>query len=41
MLLDIDGTLVDSNDKHADCWVEAFARCGKDVPRDVIRQQIG
>ena len=40
-LLDIDGTLVDSNDKHADCWIEAFAKFGKDVPRDVIRQQIG
>ncbi|HEX8169973.1 MAG TPA: HAD-IA family hydrolase [Thermoanaerobaculia bacterium] len=41
LLLDIDGTLVDSNDKHADCWLEAFARFGKDVPRDLIRQQIG
>ena len=41
MLLDIDGTLVDSNDKHADCWVEAFAHFGKRVEWDVIRQQIG
>jgi HAD superfamily hydrolase (TIGR01509 family) len=41
MLLDIDGTLVDSNDKHADCWVEAFAHFGKDVPWDAVRQQIG
>ena len=41
MLLDIDGTLVDSNDKHADCWVEAFAHFGKKVEWDVIRQQIG
>jgi HAD superfamily hydrolase (TIGR01509 family) len=41
LLLDIDGTLIDSNDKHADCWVEAFAHFGKDIPRDVIRQQIG
>jgi len=41
ILLDIDGTLVDSNDKHADCWVEAFARFGKRVDWQVIRGQIG
>jgi HAD superfamily hydrolase (TIGR01509 family) len=41
MLLDIDGTLVDSNDKHADCWVEAFAHFGKKVDWEVIRGQIG
>jgi HAD superfamily hydrolase (TIGR01509 family) len=41
LLLDIDGTLVDSNDKHTDCWVEAFAHFGKTVPRDTVRQQIG
>jgi HAD superfamily hydrolase (TIGR01549 family) len=41
ILLDIDGTLVDSNDKHTDCWVEAFAHFDKEVPWDVVRQQIG
>lgn len=41
MLLDIDGTLVDSNDKHTDCWVEAFARFDKEVPWKTIREQIG
>jgi len=41
MLLDIDGTLVDSNDKHADCWVDAFAHFGKKVEWQTIRQQIG
>jgi HAD superfamily hydrolase (TIGR01549 family) len=41
LLLDIDGTLVDSNDKHADCWLDAFAHFGKTVERDVIRNQIG
>ena len=41
ILLDIDGTLVDSNDKHTDCWVEAFAHFGKEVDWKVIRQQIG
>ncbi|HKR64614.1 MAG TPA: HAD family hydrolase [Thermoanaerobaculia bacterium] len=40
-LLDIDGTLVDSNDKHVDCWVEAFAHFGKEVEWSEIRQQIG
>ena len=41
VLLDIDGTLVDSNDKHTDCWVEAFAHFDKQVAWDVIRGQIG
>jgi HAD superfamily hydrolase (TIGR01549 family) len=41
ILLDIDGTLVDSNDKHTDCWVEAFAHFGRKVEWDVIRGQIG
>ena len=41
ILLDIDGTLVDSNDKHTDCWVEAFAHFDKHVDWDVIREQIG
>jgi HAD superfamily hydrolase (TIGR01509 family) len=41
MLLDIDGTLVDSNDKHADCWIEAFAHFDKHVDRKLIRGQIG
>jgi HAD superfamily hydrolase (TIGR01549 family) len=41
ILFDIDGTLVDSNDKHTDCWVEAFAHFDKHVDRDAIRTQIG
>lgn len=41
ILLDIDGTLIDSNDKHADCWVEAFAHFGKKVEWDAVRLQIG
>ena len=41
MLLDIDGTLVDSNDKHTYCWVEAFAHFGRKVEWDLIRGQIG
>lgn len=41
LLLDIDGTLIDSNDKHAQCWIEAFAHFGKEVAWDTIRGQIG
>lgn len=41
LLLDIDGTLVDSNDKHTDCWVEAFAHFGTEVDRQTVRGQIG
>jgi HAD superfamily hydrolase (TIGR01509 family) len=41
ILFDIDGTLVDSNDLHAEAWVEAFAKYGKDFPFEVIRPQMG
>ncbi|HVG24273.1 MAG TPA: HAD family hydrolase [Thermoanaerobaculia bacterium] len=41
ILLDIDGTLVDSNDKHTDCWVQAFAHFGKEVDWKLIRPQMG
>ena len=41
ILFDIDGTLVDSNDLHADCWLEAFRHFEKKIPRDVVRGQIG
>jgi HAD superfamily hydrolase (TIGR01549 family) len=41
LLFDIDGTLVDSNDKHTDCWVEAFVQFGKHIPRETMRPQMG
>ena len=41
MILDIDGTLVLSNDQHAAAWVEAFAACGYDVAYDRVRPLIG
>ncbi|HEX7706392.1 MAG TPA: HAD family phosphatase [Thermoanaerobaculia bacterium] len=41
VLLDVDGTLVDSNDKHTECWIEAFAHFGKKVEWETIREQIG
>ena len=41
ILFDVDGTLVDSNDHHARCWIEAFAHYGKRFEYDVVRHQIG
>jgi phosphoglycolate phosphatase-like HAD superfamily hydrolase len=41
VLLDIDGTLLDSNDAHARAWVAAFAAHGYDVPFDQVRPLIG
>jgi HAD superfamily hydrolase (TIGR01549 family) len=41
ILFDIDGTLVDSNDIHIDCWLEAFAHFGKALEWDTVRLQIG
>jgi HAD superfamily hydrolase (TIGR01509 family) len=41
VLLDVDGTLVDSNDAHAHAWVKAFSGHGFDVPFEKIRRMIG
>src|SRR5437868_11987307 len=41
LIFDIDGTLVDSNDHHARCWIEAFDHFGKRFDYDVVRHQIG
>jgi len=41
VIFDIDGTLVDSNDAHAQSWVDAFAEAGYNVPFDVVRPLIG
>jgi HAD superfamily hydrolase (TIGR01509 family) len=41
ILFDIDGTLVDSNDAHVRCWIESFAKYGKQLEWDAVRQQIG
>ncbi|MEA2238308.1 MAG: hypothetical protein QOC81_3032 [Thermoanaerobaculia bacterium] len=41
IIFDVDGTLVDSNDLHAACWVEAFAHFGKKVDDAVIHENIG
>jgi HAD superfamily hydrolase (TIGR01509 family) len=41
VLLDIDGTLVDSNDAHARSWVKAFVEGGFDVTFEDVRPLIG
>ena len=41
VVLDVDGTLVDSNDAHAKSWVEAMAEHGYTVPFARVRQLIG
>ncbi len=41
VLLDVDGTLVDSNDAHARAWVEALAAAGQPVPFERVRMLIG
>jgi HAD superfamily hydrolase (TIGR01509 family) len=40
-LLDVDGTLVDSNDAHAESWVVTLRELGHDVPLGRVRELIG
>jgi HAD superfamily hydrolase (TIGR01509 family) len=40
-ILDVDGTLVDSNDAHARAWMEAFGEAGVEVSYDRVRRAIG
>lgn len=41
VLLDIDGTLIDSNDQHAQAWVDVGREFGIDVDYDHVRRLIG
>lgn len=41
VILDVDGTLIDSNDAHAASWVEALAIEGLSIPFERIRPLIG
>jgi HAD superfamily hydrolase (TIGR01509 family) len=41
VIFDIDGTLVDSNDAHAQSWVDTFAEADYEVPFEVVRPLIG
>ncbi len=40
-IFDIDGTLIDSVDLHAEAWQETLAHFGLDVPYLAVRSQIG
>ena len=41
VILDVDGTLVDSNDAHARAWLDAFAEHGITAAFDHVRRSIG
>ena len=41
VILDVDGTLIDSNDAHAQAWVSAFAEEGITVAFDDVRRGVG
>ncbi len=41
VLLDVDGTLVDSNDAHAQAWQAVFERNGYPVSFELVRESIG
>jgi HAD superfamily hydrolase (TIGR01509 family) len=41
VLLDIDGTLLDSNDAHATSFAKAFAEHGIDIPFEHVRPLVG
>ena len=41
VLFDVDGTLIDSNDAHAEAWVRAFAEFEIDIDPIQIRRSIG
>ena len=41
IILDVDGTLIDSNDAHAASWVDTLTEAGLDVPFERLRLMIG
>ena len=41
VVLDVDGTLLDSNDAHARSWVDTFQELGYDIRYDAVRPLIG
>ncbi len=41
VLLDVDGTLLDSNDAHAAAFTRAFAEHGLDIPFEHVRPLVG
>jgi HAD superfamily hydrolase (TIGR01549 family) len=41
VLLDVDGTLIDSNDAHASSWSDAFREFGYDITPERVRPLVG
>lgn len=41
VLFDVDGTLIDTNDFHAESWQRTLSQFGLEVPYDAVRHQIG
>lgn len=41
VILDVDGTLVDSNHQHAMAWYDAFRSAGREIAYEPIRRLIG
>ena len=41
VLLDIDGTLLDSNDAHAQAWSDTFKEAGLEIGSETVRPLIG
>lgn len=41
VIFDVDGTLVDSVDLHAECWRQALSKYGAEVSFGAVRSQIG
>ncbi|MDB4906643.1 MAG: hydrolase, haloacid dehalogenase-like family [Gemmatimonadetes bacterium] len=41
VLLDVDGTLIDSNDAHADSWADTLTEAGYAIPASRVRPLIG
>ena len=41
VIFDIDGTIIDSVDSHANAWQEAFKQFGYEIAFDRVRSQIG
>src|SRR5919202_1954175 len=41
VIFDVDGTLIDTVDYHAEAWVRAFRHYGVEVGYDEVRRQIG
>jgi HAD superfamily hydrolase (TIGR01509 family) len=41
VIFDVDGTLLDSNDVHAQAWIDAFQEFNKNISFDEVRSQIG